>query len=267
MISIRSGMGLGDALYLQSVARHLVRQGHKVEACCAWPDVFRPLGDRVNVSPFRRERIDRLGHYTSRKATSGTDQFQDCCINAGIREPAELRLDWQMVNPAILDKFVGCGVPIVAVQMPRAPFARTDGYGLELLPDCRVLQRVIDHIGARARFVLIGSGAAMYELTALDLDLTNKTSVCDVIDIGAKVDGFLGFVSFIVPLSESLLKPSLLVWSRKGLRSPHQPVRTITPQKILHRASSQWIMDDCADQIVTEAADAFLDAMRSRAPV
>jgi hypothetical protein len=268
MISVRSGMGLGDALYLQSVARHLVAQGHRVEACCAWPDVFRPLGDRVKVSPFRRERVDRLAHYTSRKAVAGTDQFQDCCINARINGPVELRLDWKIANPLILDKIAGGGVPIVVVQMPRAPFARTDGYGMELLPDCRVVQRIMDRIGRRAKFVQIGSGVAIPpELAGFDLDLTNRTSVCDVLDIGALADGFLGFVSFIVPLSESLLKPSLLVWSRKGLRSPHQPVRTITPQKILHRESSRWLMDDCTEQELAEAADAFLEQMRSRVAV
>jgi hypothetical protein len=65
--AIRSGMGLGDALYCQAVARYFVQRGERLKVCTAWPDVFRPLGDMVRLAPFQRSGIDILAHYSARK--------------------------------------------------------------------------------------------------------------------------------------------------------------------------------------------------------
>jgi hypothetical protein len=150
------------------------------------------------------------------------------------------------------------GKPVVCVQLPRAPFGRSDGYGLELLPDCRTIQRAIDELNGRAFVVQIGSGAPLFRFSGIDLDLSDKTSVCDLLDVAWASDAFLGYCSFIVPLAESLNKPALLVWSRKGLNSPHQLVRQITPQKIFFRPSSRFVMDDCSPAQLSKAVDETL---------
>src|SRR3990167_5358369 len=218
MISIRSGMGLGDSLYLQSVVRHFVGKGQKIEACSAWPDVFMPLGAMVKVSPFRRNLIDRLAHYAMRRGVIGTTKFDDCCIQAGICERVDLRLDWKPINADLINSLRSVGKPIIVVQMPRAPFGdRTDRYGIELLPDWRRVQRAIELIGSRAFIVQIGSGQSLHSFSGIDLNLANKTSVCDLLDVGWVAGAFLGYCSFIIPLSESFSKPALLVWSRRGL--------------------------------------------------
>ncbi len=258
VISIRSGMGLGDSLYLQSVARHLVRKGHRIEACSAWPDVFRPLGDRARVVPFRRDRIDRLAHYSLRKREK-TDQFQDCCLQAGIREPVELRLDWTVRNAALAEQILSLRGPVILVQLPRSPMGRTDGYGAELLPDCRSIQVAIDTLKGFASFVQVGSGEPLFRFRGIDLDLVNKTTVCDLLDVAAVASGVLGYVSFAVPLSESLGKPALFVWSRKGLRSRTEYIRTITPHKIFHRESSRFVMDDADRSNIEKAAHALFE--------
>jgi hypothetical protein len=61
--------------------------------------------------------------------------------------------------------------------------------------------------------------------------------------------GFIGYVSFIVPLAESLMKPALLVWSSRGLRGTHQYIQRITPKKVLHRPSSRWAMDNKLEEV------------------
>lgn len=267
MIAVRAGMGLGDSLYLQSVVRHLILQGHRVEACSKWPDVFRPLGDRVKVSPFRRDHIDRLAHYAQRKAQP-TDQFRDCCIQAGILEPVELRLDWQRTGSLAGEVIAAAGGrPLVLVQLPRFPMDRRDGYGIELLPDCRVIQRAIDLIGRRAFTVQVGSGAPLYRFGGLDLDLAGGTTVADLLDLASAAAGFLGYVSYFVPLAESFSRPAMFVWSRRGLQSKTDYIRTITPQKILHRGSSRWVMDDCAEATLAEAVNAFCDEAGRCRPV
>jgi len=240
MRSIRGGSGLGDAIYVQAIARHLVRKGERLQVCSAWPDVFRPLGDSVEVVPFRRGGVDILAHYSLRKPIDGTTQFQDCCIQAGITEPVELRLDWQPSSVPIMRN----GLPVVCVQLPRAPMNRRDGFGSELLPDCRVIQTLIDELSGRALIVLIGSGKPLFKFTGIDVDLSNSTTVPELFDMAHMADAFIGYPSFIIPLAEALDKPSLLVWSSRGLRAPQKYVRQITPRKVLHKPSSHHVVDD-----------------------
>lgn len=257
-LSIRGGSGLGDAIYLQSIARALIEQGHHVEACTDWPDVFAPLGDDVTVSPFRRDRIDRLAHYSMRRGKEGTDQFADGCIQAGLAGPVEFRLGWNVKDDSWRERLRAAGKPAVLVQMPRPPFGRSDSFGMEFLPDFRTVQRAIDLLRGKAFLVQVGQGETLYPLDGIDLDLSNATSVCDLLDIATIADGFLGYCSFIVPLAEAQRKPALLIWSRKGMKSPHDVVRRMTPQKVLHRKdSSRFVFDDCQPHQMGAAVETF----------
>jgi hypothetical protein len=242
--SIRGGMGFGDALYVQSVARHIVKSGQKLRVRTAWPDVFRPLEGMVETVPFARQGVDILAHYSQRKPIQGTTQFQDCCISAGIKEPVEMRLDWKVVKQGLADKVRQSGKPVLVVQLPRTPMGRTDGFGASLLPDCRVIQRFIDEAKPDHFIVQIGAGEPLFKFRGIDMDLANKTSVCETIDVASVADRFLGYVSFLVPLAESFGKPALFVWSRKGLKDRMQYVRQITPQKVLHQPTSKFVFDD-----------------------
>lgn len=266
MISIRGGAGLGDALYVQAIARHLVGQGQRVEVCADWPDVFCPLVGPVTVSPFRRRPIDRLAHYASRRGVAGTTQFEDCCLSAGIAGRVALRLDWHVDDAALAARLRG-DRPVIAVQLPRAPMGRTDGYGRELLPDCRVLQRVIDRLRHHAVIVQVGAGEPLYRFAGVDIDLANRTTVSQLLDAAATVDGFVGYPSFVIPLAESLDKPALILWSRQGLRSAHEVIRQMTPAKLLHGPRSRHLIDDCPCERMMAETDAFLEQVGSPALV
>jgi hypothetical protein len=258
-VTMRGGSGLGDSLYLQSVARHFVRKGRDVEVHSNWPDVFRPLADRVTVEPFSRVEVDRISHYTQGKNNRHTSQWQDCCHRAGIGLDTELRLDWTAADAALVRKVRQGGRPVIAVLIPRQPMDRHDGFGRELLPDCGIIQRVIDHVGARAKFVQVGKGDALHQFGGIDLDLKNATTVSGMIDAVNAADAVLGYVSFLVPLAESLGKPGLMVWSRRGLASEIDYVRTITPQKIIHRRDLlDAVFDDAPPQELQKATDALL---------
>lgn len=268
-IRIRGGSGLGDALYVQSAARHLIELGHEVEACSNYPDVFRSLNGKCIASPFRRDSIDRLVHYSQRRLVKETDQFRDCCIQAGLKGKVDLRLDWSVKNVELYErvKSAAWGRPIIVVQLPRLPMNR-QGYE-DLLPDCRALQRAIDGLHKRGAFVVqVGSGAPKFTFSGIDLDLANQTSVSDLIDAVFAADICLGYVSFLLPLAESLSKPTLMVWSRKNLNSTNSIMRTITPEKIIHRRDLvQTVMDDCQESELNRVVDAVLAQVRSSAAV
>lgn len=259
MRSIRAGNGLGDAIYLQSIVRHFVERGERLVVKTSWPDVFRPLGGKVDFAPFSRSANIR-SHYAPRKRIAGTDQFEDMAIAAGLTETPDLRLDWIVTNNALVEFVLetAAGRPICLVQLPRYPMDRKDGFGIELLPDCRVTQRVIDALKDRALLVQIGAGTPLYEFNNIGLDLANRTSVCELLDVASIADGGVGHCSFLTPLLESFKRPGLFVWSRCGVLSSEPYIRTITPEKILHRDSSQYVFDDAPKDRIRALADAFL---------
>lgn len=247
--SIRAGRGLGDSLYLQGVVRHFVEKGERLEVCSDWPDIFRHYGDKVQVVPFRRINVNLCAHYSLRKQQP-TNQWQDCCIQAGINESIDLRLDWTP-GPSLLPPR---SKPVLCVALPRQPMGRADGFGRELLPDCRVIQRCIDQLRERYLIVQIGAGEPLYRFRNIDVDLANQTTVAQLIDVASEADAFLGYCSWLVPLAEGFNKPALFVWSRKGLNARHPYVRQITPRKILSCSTSRFVIDDQSSDAIGAVA-------------
>lgn len=263
MKSIRGGMGLGDALYLQAVVRHLVNQGERLRVCTAWPEVFRPLGDKVQTVPFTRAGVDLVAHYTRRK-NHPTTQLQDMRIEAGIKDPVDLVIDWTPTDAALIERLQAPGRRIVCVQLPRAPMGRTDGFGHELLPDCRVIQRVIDALPPDVLKVQIGAGRPLFKFSGIDVDLADQTSVSQLLDVASIADGFVGYVSFLAPLAESFKKPAMFVWSKLGLRSNTGFIRLITPAKVLERPTSLHVVDNWNAAAIAEVQERFHEALCRR---
>jgi hypothetical protein len=267
--SIRSGRGLGDSLYLQGVVRYYVEKGYKgLEVCSDYPDVFRPLDGRVNVVPFRRRMVDRIAHYTNRKGLPNTHQFQDCCLSAGIQEHVPFVLDWDIMNVDLVERVKYFGQRIALVQLPRYPMARADAYGIELLPDCKTIQRAVDRLRKLDYCVIqIGQGNPLFQFKNISLDLANKTTVSDVIDLAWSSDMILGYCSFAAPLAECLNKPALFVWSTAGLVSQDDFIRLITPKKILGSKRSRTVLDTCSDEEMEEVLCAIHNEIRSSSDI
>ncbi len=224
---------MGDALYVQAIARELVSQGEKVEVCCNWPEVFSQLN--VNVSPFTRQNIDILAHYSKRKFESGT-QFDNVCTEAGVK--ADLRLDWEVQRERLFPK------RMLLVYMPRTPMDRNDHYGRELFPNCERFDQILEVIKPHFYTVLVGKGKPKYDLGNIDLDLVNKTSVTDLIDLAKTADRLIGQVSGMIPLAESFNKKCLAIWSSRGLECGDQRISSITPRKICHKSTSYHVIDN-----------------------
>jgi hypothetical protein len=224
---IRAGSGLGDSIYLQSIVRHLQKQGQQVIPRSNYPDVFKPLG--VPVANFSKEGNPMVAHYVTRIAKTGTTQFQDMCLVAGIKTRVEMRLDWQAKDAGLL---MGVRKPVIAVMLPRLPMDRKDGFGKDLMPNWQILQQLLDQV--KFSKVQIGGGDAVYKYSGIDLDLSNKTSITQLLDVASLVDGFAGMCSFMIPLAESLGKPFFCLWSAAGLASRTQYLRHLTPQKVIH---------------------------------
>jgi len=254
---IRAGGGLGDSLYLQSIVRHLVGKGENLEVCTNWNDVFLPLADKVKLSPFSRENIQIIAHYTQRKNLP-TKQFDDSCFQAGIKDKVELKLDWSPVSNKFTDIVSGCIKPTLAVLTYREPMGRSDGFAEDLLPCPEQMNKIISDLKEKYTIIEIGQGDPKFKYDGIDLNFTNRTSVSEMIDVVASVDAIFGYCSFLVPLAESLNKKSLFCWSHKGLRSKTTYINTITPEKILYKKSSEYIVDSWNSAVIKERVNAFM---------
>jgi hypothetical protein len=260
--SIRGGSGLGDSLYVQPIARHLVKNGESVTICSDWPDVFTPLVKTglAEVAPFHRGKVTHHAHYTRRKEYPETDQFEDCCIQAGVID-VDMCFDWELVAGKFIAQIrkESGGRPIVGVAMPRRPCGknRDRDLGWELEPDWAFYQRVVDDIADSAYLIQLGTGEARACLRNIHLDLGNRTTVVDFLDVASICDGFLAWCSLFVPLAESLSRPGLFVWSHRGLTSRDRYTSTITPEKIFHKGSSTAILDRCTDKELEAAVSDF----------
>lgn len=261
---IRGGAGLGDAIYLRAIAEHFVRAGKSVTVCSDYSDVF--LGSGAQTAPFDRFNIDVLAHYTAGKYRGGTNQWQDICASAGVGD-LPLKFSWQVRNQALVNQLLeDAGErPLVLVNGGRPPMARTDGFGAELLPEKAAFDAVL--AAARDCFtVRVGKGPSLYEIPAV-VDMNGGTSVSDILDIGSVAAGLIGQCSFVIPLAEAFDKPLLVVWSAAGMSSARHPyISSITPQKVLSKPSSRFVVDDWPRQDLERGAADWLEAVTAARP-
>lgn len=257
---VRGGSGLGDSIYCRPVAEHFVRAGHRVVVMSNFPDVF--TGSGAKVEPFTRLGTNVLAHYTSRKDVIGSNQWQDVCHNAQVGD-LPLSFKWEIQNSALVNdlKAMARGKPIIMVNGGRPPMNRTDGYGYEMLPRREAFDAVLAALEG-CFTVEVGKGEELYPLTA-DVDLNGRTSPADLLDIASIASGLVGQCSFMIPLAEALDKPLLCVWAAKGLVSKTVYIRQCTPEKILSKPSSRWVMDDWAEQRIKDAALLFREALKT----
>lgn len=253
---IRGGAGLGDAIYVRVIAEHFVKQGNSpVIVCSDYPGAFE--GSGAITLPFDRFNIDVLAHYTVGKRDASTNQWQDICRSAGIAE-IPLRFSWKPKNNQLLDRIraEAGSRPIVLVHGGRVPMARTDGFGKELLPKREAFELVLAQL-KNCFTVRFGKGADLYPLE-VGVDLNGATSVTDLFDLASICDGVVGQCSLAIPLAEAFDRPLLIVWAAHGMQyNMHPYIRQITPQKILSKPTSKFVVDDWAKEKIIEIVCAF----------
>lgn len=251
---IRGGSGLGDSLYVRPIAEHFAEKGQQVTALTNYPDIYR--GSKISTEPFSRTNCQVVAHYVNGKSKTDTTQWQDVCAAAGVNIP--MRFDWAIQNQNLVDQIqrAANGRRIILAHGGRAPMGRSDGFAMELLPAQWAFDDVLKGVSDYLVVSIGGIDGARYQLTA-EIDLTGKTSVADMLDLAWICDGVVAQCSFAVPMAECFDKPLLAVWSERAKASNQAYIKTITPQKVLSKPSSRWVMDDWDQVRITEAVDAF----------
>lgn len=251
MTTIRGGRGLGDSIYVRPIVEHLLDSGQRrVIVCSDYPSIF--AGLECSVEPHRRDGVDVLAHYTRGKSNPRTTQWEDICASAGIFVP--LKITWQRRHAALIEELRGMarGRPLVLVHGGRT-HRWSQGH---LLPAKRAFDAVLGEL-KDCFTVRVGGTDAVYPLET-SVDLSGRTSVADLIDLGRECDGIVGQCSFAVPLAEVFDKPAMFVWASSGLAPQrHAYLRQITPRKILSKPTSVFVMDSWTDEQIKEEVRAF----------
>lgn len=252
---IRGASGLGDAIYLRPLVEYFMKSEPALRVCSDYPEVFTGLG--VVVERFTRHGVGIVAHYAQRKSDERTDQYQDMCLTAGVSDPVPLSFEWSVRNQALIDdvRARARGRKVVLLHGGRAPMGRSDGFGAELLPKRDAFHEVLVRM-TDCFLVRIGKDESIYPLPC-HLDLHASTSVTDLLDLGKSCDAMVGQCSFVIPLAEVFDKPLLVVWSAKGMASEKLFISTVTPKKVLHKASSRFIIDNWSPDQIAEVVDAF----------
>ena len=221
-LRVRSGSGIGDNLYGQAIARELSKI-KDVEVCTNFPELY-PYP--VKFSEFSRHNIDVIAHYSGRRREP-TNQWEDVQITSGVK--ATLTIDWEPRNLTLLDSLPE---EFVLVIGGRLPMGRKDGYGLPLLPSQAVFNRELRKVGLPA--VSIGRGDRVYPVE-VDIDLDNKTSLSDILDIAWKAKVCFGQIGTLVPLAEIFDKPATFIWSSRQPNHENWVINHLTPEKVLSK--------------------------------
>jgi len=269
---VRGGSGLGDSIYLRPVVDHLERAGKAVTVMSHYPDVF--IGTRAEVIPVNKSRpVDCIAHYTTERFRQTSTQWQDILRTGKLPADLALRFTWNPRNVALLERVKrdAGGDPIVLVHGGRAPFGRSDGYGKFLMPRQEGFKEVLEVLSGwgkddRCFTVRIGQGE-QYRLP-VNLDLTDHTSVSDLLDLATICDGVITQCGFPVPLAECFGKPVLGVWSARGLAAGDKVIRSITPAKVLCGGYERFIIDEWPIAQIHEVARSWrADALRETVKV
>jgi hypothetical protein len=244
--ALNAPRGLGDAIYLRAVALHLLAMGKAVKVFTRWPDVFSGMdvefGSMAEVTALEGQKF-RAPSTQVRNVMAclhcqvpyiaALDKFALACLQAGIEDEIELRIDWQVRNDDLVNRIRdAAGVrPIVVFQPLRKAHNEADEV---LRPKAGAFAK---YVGAVEGFkVKVGSAEfTTDDGLSCDLDLYGQTSVTDVLDVVSCADLCVAENCFLPVAAQAMNRRFVLVMARRALASNLNKVRGITPERMMQK--------------------------------
>lgn len=239
MIELRGPKGLGDAIYLRSIALHVLDRGEEVSVFTQWPEVFAglPVTIRSQTESPDPEALRSAFYclFCRIPGPKSLDQYSMMCAQVGLPEPAPLRLGWTVRNRALVDRIARMAGErkILLFQPPKA----ANGPEQEML---RPRESAFNAALARHDgYFKVRVGCSKYlqpSAAPCDLDLLDQTSVSDLLDLATVADLFFGDSCALLVMADALEKPSVYVMTRRSLKSAQQRVCNQTGDRLFHRS-------------------------------
>jgi len=235
VISLRGAGGLGDAVYMYPVLKYYLEHGQSVEILTKYPDVYKPLKKLgLIVTDRYAKQPDRECRYAPRYAIQKTTTFEDTVMLAGIEEKLTLKIEFE--SPGSFD--FKTKNKICVIRNPSLPM-NGKGIGELLIPDCTIFQKIIDAFKDRVYFILAGNsgGNFSFPLKGIDLNLTEKLSLPQVMQLITQADINLTQCGFIFPFCEALNRKVFVLFSDRGMKCNHKFFPYIIPKKVINKPS------------------------------
>lgn len=233
IIQIKAPRGLGDAIYLRAAVLHFLERGNQVTVFTGWPDVFDGLPVEIRDQKEAGEDVRTMGAYASFGPVQH-DNFTIACRQVGIWSSIQLKLDWKVRNPELLERIAhqAAGRKILIYQ----PLKRSRNLEQQLLtPRAEVFRRHISGYTDHFR-IKLGHPPYVEDDPGLpcELDMFGKGFIFDTFDVCSIGDLFVSQPSFINVMAEALDRRFVVMFARAGLESDLW-VKFVTPDREIHK--------------------------------
>jgi hypothetical protein len=251
MPSYRGAGGLGDAVYLYPVLKHVLTHGGAAEVLTVYADIYTPLRKLgLVISDRYAKNPDINCRYGDRYHSKTTTTYQDTLTLAGLDLSIPLELEYEREEPPRL-KGVN-GRKVCLVRSPAYPMKGREDTRI-LIPDLKKTQYIIDAYRDEVFFVQVGNRNG-YEgiLQGLGQDLSGALTIRQLLTLVDMSDMVLTLPSFLLPFSEALSKKCFVLFSGMAMRTPRKFYHLITPSKIINKKNivHHAIDTEPADKIV-----------------
>lgn len=226
--------GLGDQLQAIPVVKEMLRKSKEdITVVTKYPRLWDNICPTIPFKPGVKK--DKRISYIQRRPIQETTQFQDVCIEAGIK-PIELKIDWRIKNWRLInqikeDAFLKGKEKVCLYKPIDIPCGQGED-AKEMFFDLMPRENVIDEI--------IEGNDDIHFVNIKDFD----TSVGDLIDVAFSVDIMLGQIGHFAPLSEAVNTKSFIIFPSKGRNSKYDFVKYLTPKKIINKPTTVCVYDD-----------------------
>jgi hypothetical protein len=146
---------------------------------------------------------------------------------------------WEWVQSSLCDKVLEQkkDKKLLLFSAAHRPFGRDDGRGDTMIPNWSKFNCLLDYAKANDYYIVqIGRGEVMHKYRQVDYDITNNTSISDIMNLGMVADLGIGQCGFMVPLMEGFKKPYYIILAQKGVDAKHDFfISCLTLEKLFAR--------------------------------
>lgn len=192
---IRTPLGLGDAIYCWPIIQYFSeRMG--VEVMTRYPIIY----DNLPVSCVPYDKNFHLSLHYNKRRSKPTDQYTDILKQCDLPMiPFQFDFNYPCSDKIwnVLDQ----GKKICVVKEPCKAHMHKNKEGVSVDPDPKEMQKYINKRKDEYFFISVGKAEKFKDRLDIDLDLTDKTSIPDLIQIIKASSLVLTQIGHLVPLA------------------------------------------------------------------
>jgi hypothetical protein len=245
---IRGASGLGDAVYLYPIVKRYRNLWCDITVLTSYPEIFQGLN--IKTKPFDcKAKVDIDCNYCARKHETGTSQFQDMLILAELGHvdiPFEIHNNWPVPDKVKLLK--ERSVKICLVKSAYLPMNLQSGQVADMIPDYGKMQMLIDKYKDEYKMILVGKGHQPHRFKGIYISEQDRTTVSELLGLILISDMIIAQQGFMTAFAEALDKKIIVMFSWKGLQSKNPFFKSITPEKVCTKPTTEWVTDVMSDK-------------------